>query len=126
MKDRHGFCRARDADDFGQVDDVGRDACVPIRVDTDERLVVETASEFKEEPIVTIPAADAEELTPVHFEVKRQAGCCTESIVANLLESFEFEDTFVDLCDRVANASACAQPPETLGAVQGESIVKRF
>jgi hypothetical protein len=114
LKARHGFCRARDADDFGQVDDVGHDACVPTRVDTDERLVVEAAGELKKEPIIAVSTANAEELAPLHLEIKREARGRTQGIVTHLLESFEFEDAFFNLGDGVECGSASAQPQKTL------------
>ncbi len=126
LKDGNYVRRACDADNFGNVDDVGEDVFIPICIDADERNVVEAACKLKQEPIVTVCATNSEELAPFHFEVKRHASCCSESIVANLLESFEFEDTFVHLGDGVANASAGAHPQETLGGAQGESVVKRF
>jgi hypothetical protein len=126
LKDGYDVCRASDADDFRKVDDLGEDFRAPIRVDSDERLVVETAGELKEQPVVAIPAADAEELAPFRFEVKRHASCCAEGIVANLFESFEFEDAFRYLRDGVVDGGACGQPEEALGGAQGESIVKCF
>ena len=126
LKDGYDVCRACDAHYFREIDDVREHVWLPLRVHAHERQVVEAGGKLEEEPVVTISAADAEELPPLHFEVKRHASCCTECIVANLLEGFEFEDTFGYLCDRVVNGSASAQPQEVLRGAQAERIIKCF
>jgi hypothetical protein len=126
LKDGYDVSRARDADDFGKVDDLGEDIHAPIRVDADEWLVVKAAGELKEQPVIAVLTTDAKELAPFSFEVKRHASGGAEGIVANFLERFELEDAFGYLRYGVVNGGACAQPEEALGGVQGQSIIKCF
>lgn len=114
LKDRHGFCAACDAGDFGEADDVSQNASAPTRVDTDKWQVIETAGKFKNEPIVTVFAANAEELATFHLEIKREAGGYSESIITYLLECFEFENTFRNLGDGVVDGGASAQTQKAL------------
>ncbi len=54
MEDGNYVGRACDANNFGNVDDVGKDVWIPICVDADERKVVEAACKLEQEPIVTV------------------------------------------------------------------------
>ena len=112
MEDGNYVGRACDANNFGNVDDVGKDVWIPICVDADERKVVEAACKLEQEPIVTVCATNSEELAPLHFEIKRHACCCCECIVTNLLECFKIKDALGDLRDRVIDGDASAQPKE--------------
>ena len=101
-------------------------AAAPAGVHADQGKVVEAAGELEQEPIVAVVAADAEELPPLHFEIKCQCSGGTQRIVAHLLERFVLENALGHEREGVDSDSASAYAQERARGAQGEGIVERF